>query len=173
MQKSKIKKNNTKLLYIAAISIVLFAVLVNHFVSRSSSKNLVGPQTPEEVTEEINHNILLTLQNMGERDRMEYYFGTFLEQVESEAYEQAYELLYEEFRNTYFPTQEQFEEYVTRVFGEMTEIEYHNIERNGDLYVLWISLADAIHGKPGEKQEMKIVIQEQDYNDFVMSFSVI
>ena len=54
----------------------------------------------------------------------------------------------------------------------MMDIEHENIERNGDVYVLWINIADALNGKPGEKKQMNVVIKENDYNDFVMSFSV-
>ena len=82
--------------------------------------------------------------------------------------------IYSKFKENYFPTLESFEEYVQKVFPQMAGIEYENIERNGDVYVLWIKIADILNGKPtDEKQQMNIVIQENDYNDFVLSFSII
>ena len=127
----------------------------------------------EEVEKYINNNLILSLQNMEERDRMEYYAGIFLEYVENGEYEKAYNLLYEDFKKNYFPTLESFEKYLPTVFSEMSDIEHENIERNGDIYVLWLSITDAINGKPGEEKKMNIVVQENDYNDFVISFSVI
>ena len=59
------------------------------------------------------------------------------------------------------------------MFSEMMDIKHENIERNGDVYVLWITINDAINGKPSDKKNMNIVIKENDYNDFVISFSVI
>ena len=110
---------------------------------------------------------------MEERDRMEYYFGKFLEKIENEEYEKAYGFLYQDFKNTYFPTLEDFTKYVQKTFSEMSDIEHENIERNGDVYVLWIRVGDVLNAKPNEKKPMNIVIKENDYNDFVMSFSVI
>lgn len=104
---------------------------------------------------------------------MEYYMGIFLGYIEGGEYEKAYNLLYEDFKQNYFPTLESFEQYLPTVFSEMSNIEHENIERNGNIYVLWLSITDAINGKPGEQKKMNIVIQENDYNNFAISFSVI
>ena len=177
MVKQNKKMKDYKLLYLGCILIILIVIAIsfsfNPEKKTDDSISASNITTEEQVEEFENENITAKLKKMEERERMEFYFGIFLEHVENDEYEKAYELLYEEFKTNYFPTLESFEEYIEKTFSEMTDIEHENIERNGDVYVLWISITDAINGKPGEEKKMNIVIKENDYNDFVMSFSVI
>ena len=46
--------------------------------------------------------IVNQLADMNERNRMEYYFATFINHIEAKEYEKAYNLLYDEFRQRYF-----------------------------------------------------------------------
>lgn len=178
MEKNKIQFSSTdKKLYIGVaiiLLIVIFASMINA-KSRTNQPTIgdIDEVTQEELENDKNQKLIAALQNMEERDRMEYYFGIFLDDIEDGEYEKAYDLLYSDFKNTYFPTLEDFEKYIPTVFTEMSDIAHENIERSGDVYILWITIADAINGKPNQKKEMNIVIQENDYNDFVLSFSVI
>ena len=172
MAKSR-KRSNDKKLYILIVLIILIIILAGDKRKKTEEREPPNPEDKEEVQEFINTNIVSALQNMEERDRMEYYVGIFLGYVENGKYEDAYQLLYEDFKKTYFPTLESFEKYIPTIFSEMTDIKHDNIERNGDVYVLWLSITDAIDGKPGESKKMNVVIKENDYNDFVISFSVI
>ncbi len=54
----------------------------------------------------------------------------------------------------------------------MISLEHTNIERNGDVYVLWVTLNDPLASKDSGV-EMNFVIQENALNDFVISFTVI
>lgn len=170
---SNLKKNNTKKLYLLIVLIILITIGVGLLNSQMTKNRQPSAKSEEEIEERTQQNHTLALQEMEERERMEYYVGIFLEYIENGKYEKAYNLLYEDFKKTYFPTLESFEKYIPTVFSDMNDIEHDNIERNGDVYILWIYITDAINGKPGERKEMNIVIQENDYNDFVVSFSVI
>lgn len=167
------KKDNQKKLYIATILIILLTILAGILLGKKKEPQAPDAEDKEAVEAYISNNITLSLQAMEERDRMEYYVGMFLSYIEGGEYEKAYNLLYEDFKQNYFPTLESFEQYLPTVFSEMSDIEHENIERNGDIYVLWLSITDAVNGKPGEAKKMNIVVQEKDYNDFVISFSVI
>lgn len=176
------EKNNdkiTKRLYIIGGIIFVIVIIFSLISSYINKSNEASPTSDESITidEEtgkvVNQNIVGTLQNMKERDRMEYYFGEFLHYIEDEEYEEAYDLLNEDFKKNYFPKLDDFKSYIPTVFSEMTNIKHENIERNGNVYVLWLKITDALNGKPGEEKEMNIVIKENDYNDFEMSFSVI
>lgn len=172
--KRKQKKNNILIF----ILIVCFLVLLAFIIKQAMKRTQVNQEENFEVTiEESQKNedekIINTLKKMKERDRMEYYFSVFLDYIESNEYEKAYELLYSEFKENYFPTLDSFSQYIQNTFSEMSDIEHENIERNGDVYVLWICITDTINGSPNDKKEMNVVIKENDYNDFVMSFSVI
>lgn len=177
MQKNKIQfTKKEKILYAIVLLLIIAILLATILNVGKNNPEKVGNQkdlTVEEAEEDANQKLIATLQNMDERDRMEYYFGIFLEDIETGKYEKAYRVLYEDFRKTYFPTLEDFEKYLPTVFSEMSNVTHENIERNGDVYVLWITITDAINGKPGQQKEMNIVIQENDYNDFALSFSVI
>lgn len=164
------KNKNKKIIYLVAalVFLILFAI-----IPKKNNKLEDAEPTPEEIKQIETDNITSKLEGMEERDRMEYYFSMFLEYVEADEYEKAYNLLYPEFKQKYFPNLEAFEEYIPTVFSEMTNIEHENIERNGDVYVLWLNITDALQGNPNEKKQMNIVIKENDYNDFVLSFSVI
>ena len=169
-----LKKNKDKKIYVLVVLIILITILIGNISSNHKKKHDSNLERTEEETEAYTQqNITLALQTMKERERMEYYFRIFLGYIEKGEYEKAYNLLYEDFKKTYFPNLEAFQNYIPTVFSEMTNIQHNNIERNGDLYVLWISVTDAIHGKKDQAKEMNIVIQEKDYNDFVLSFSVI
>ena len=54
----------------------------------------------------------------------------------------------------------------------MFSLEHTNFERNGDVYILWVTMSNPLGGKDSGV-EMNFVVQENDLNDFVMSFSVI
>lgn len=165
------KNKNKKIIYLIVVLVflILFAIIPK---KENKVQDDIEP-TPEQVQQIEQDNITTRLQGMEERDRMEYYFSMFLGYIEADEYEKAYQLLYPEFKEKYFPSLEKFEEYMSTVFSEMTNIEHENIERNGEVYVLWINITDALDAKPGEKKQMNIVIKENDYNDFVLSFSVI
>lgn len=173
------KKYNMNKIYVVGIVLFIVIVLISIISNQNKNKEDIDDnnqsilQKQKEVEKEKNENIVKKLENMEERDRMEYYFGTFLEYIESGNYENAYDMLYSEFKNNYFPTLNSFEEYANSIFSEMSTIEHENIERNGEVYVLWIKITDAINGKKGNSKEMNIVIKENDYNDVEISFSVI
>lgn len=168
-------KKTDKRFYIGVIIIILI-VIIAFVIDKKSTKNEPILESTQDISNgsvEKNANITKILQDMEERERMEYYVGMFVDYVESGKYEVAYNLLYEDFKNNYFPTIEDFKNYMPTLFSEMSNIEYENIERSGDLYVLWINITDAVNGKVGDKKQINVVIKENDYNDFVLSFSVI
>lgn len=170
------KKKDYKIIYLVGILLLIIILSISFNQNKKQENNFEAQQekTEEEIRDMEKENITAKVQDMKERDRMEFYFGMFLNYIEDAEYQKAYDLLYTEFKQNYFPTLEDFTEYVQKTFPKMSEITYNNIERNGDVYVLWITITDILNGKPGdEKQEINIVIQENDYNDFVMSFSVI
>lgn len=176
MVKKNKKKNEKKIMYIiigTILILILFAIIFMPKNNKNQSEEIEEELTEEQMEVMEQEADTALLQEMEERDRMEYYFGKFLEKIENEEYEKAYGFLYQDFKNTYFPTLEDFTKYVQKTFSEMSDIEHENIERNGDVYVLWIRVGDVLNAKPNEKKPMNIVIKENDYNDFVMSFSVI
>ena len=131
-------------------------------------------------------------KQMSEQDRMRRYAIEFIDNLDNEEFDVAYGKLSEDFKKTYFPTQNEFEQYVRERIGtgELT-INFRNIERlgnekTGNLYVLWVDVYDVLGNEyvqnleenmtEEEKEEdsgnMNIVILEKDFNNYELSFSV-
>ena len=81
-------------------------------------------------------------------------------------------MLYPEFRQTYFKSVEEFRGYAKKIYPSSVGFSYNDIERQGTIYVLVIKIIDPAK-KVGEEKDQRIVIQENDFNDFVLSFQVI
>ena len=167
--KKKVKRKQVIMICIVFILAIFNIILIyKHNIIKEDSLQI------EEETQKIrNEKIVNKLADMNERERMEYYIATFVNYIESKEYEKAYELLYDEFRQRYFPTLEDFTKYAEETFPTMMNIEHDNIERNGEVYVLWIYVSDILNGEKDDKKAMNVVIKENNLNDFVLSFSVI
>ena len=109
---------------------------------------------------------------MKERDRIEYYCGEYIKKIEEKDYESAYNLLYPEFKEKYFPILDKYKEYIEKTYPKDFALEYDDITRQGKLYVLRLKVLDVLGNKENEKIQ-RIVILENDYNNFVLSFQVI
>lgn len=180
-------KNSEKLRIIITMIIVLILICVNLIIiiekmdikDRYSNKyqeekintnNSINNNTASQESEEEKE--LNKLKSMNERGRMEYYFSKFISYIKEENYSKAYDLLYPEFRENYFKTLEDFTKYVKKLYPKSVAFSYNDIERQGYIYVLVIEVIDPTK-KVGEGKSQRIVIQENDFNDFVLSFQVI
>lgn len=112
------------------------------------------------------------LKEMTERDRMEYYFNEFISYIKEENYSAAYDLLYPEFKENYFKTLEEFRDYAKKLYPKSVAFSYNDIQRQGYIYVLIVDVIDPSK-KVSEAKSQRIVIKENNFNDFVLSFQVI
>lgn len=167
------KKDRTLPILIGVAVVVVIAGLV--ITKNSNREPDYSKMTEEEQITAINEKIdkieITELSDMTERERMERYVGKFLEAVRNEKYESAYGMLYSDFKERYFQTLEDFEDYAKTKFSSRVSVEYTNIERNGDIYVLWVNINNPLKSK-SETREINFVIQEKALDDFVLSFSV-
>ena len=170
----KIKDSNKHaIIIIVGILIVILLVLLDLRGEKSTDySNLTPEEISAEVEKEINEMEFNTVSSLNERDRIEYYVSKFVDAIESEDYEKAYEMLYDDFKSNYFPTLSSFEEYAESKFSKVLSLDHTNFERNGDYYILWITISDPLSGKSSSK-EMNFVVRENGLNDFDLSFSVI
>lgn len=168
---------------ILIIIIVLLLVLVNIVLYikydelNKSDKQENVVVTEKNVISENNTNsdndVITKLKSMSERERMEYYFSEFMDYIENGKYQEAYDLLYPEFKENYFKTLEDFKEYVDKTYPEFVSFSYNDIERQGSIYVLMITVINPELKKEDSKMSQRIVIKENNFNDFVLSFQVI
>ena len=111
------------------------------------------------------------LSNSTEATRMKTYIGQYISAIDSEDYETAYNMLYQEFRNTYFKTLEEFITYVENKYPDEIMVTYNNMEREGTIYIISISIQNPLDSN-FQTIEQNIVIQEKDLNNFTLSFNV-
>ena len=167
---------SSKIPMIIGIVIIAF-IIITVVVQTVNDKKKVdySKMTDEEIEavidEKINDMNQSDLSEMGERDRMEHYVSSFITSIENKEYEAAYLMLNEEFRKNYFPNISDFENYAKSKFPSMISLNHTNFERNGDLYIMWVTLANPLAGKSSDK-EINFVVKENGLNNFELSFSV-
>ena len=175
MAEYKSKKQNRMI--IGTLVILIVIILVIAFVILFVRQDTLSPNSNEatmitdDIEEARNQVELENLYNMSEQERITYYCAEFFKLVDRRNYEKAYALLYSEYKEGYFPTQASFTEYMKEYFPDDFSLSYINIERLGDIYVLWVDVKDTLNGSMGHNFSMNVVIQENDFNDYVLSFS--
>lgn len=126
----------------------------------------------EEVREQTEEERLLELKSMTEADRIYEYFSEYMRCVDIEDYETAYSYLYPEFKQNYFPDLATFEEYAKKEYPQFFGIQYEDIDRQGEYYVLTVYIYDAIADVIDMYVEQKFVVYENNFGEFVLSFQV-
>lgn len=177
----KKRKKIKILIFILTVTLIVLTIILVKLVSKNNTNNekQYNPNnvsfTPTVKTqEEKDDEELKMIQNMNERSRMQYYIGKYIGYIQEKEYKKAYDLLYNEYKDTYFPNIEVYIDYIQEKYPfELIAVEYNNIERLGDTYILWVNVVDAINGNPNseEKLEQNFVIRENGFNDFDLSFS--
>lgn len=160
------------------IIVVVAILIVIMFIISVAKKNVLPEEnlTKEqeiELVKEINEaKVIDKLVNMTERERIEYYFSEFIRNIDNGNYKSAYSVLNSKFKENYFKTEEEFTTYVKKHFPNEIAVEYNNIERNGNTYVLWVNISNALSVDITRVKEINVVIKENAVHDFEMSFSV-
>ncbi len=176
-------KNFLNIKNILIIIVVLLLIIINIVLYMKYDElnkfNIQGNVivTEENVTSknniQVNDDILTELKSMSERERMEFYFSEFMDYIENGKYQEAYNLLYPDFKDNYFKTLDDFKKYVNKTYPEFVSFSYNDIERQGNIYVLMITVINPDLNKSEAKKSQRIVIKENNFNDFVLSFQVI
>lgn len=181
-----IKKNrvlNIVLLIVTLICVSInIVLLLNKFLiprreseviykEKLNKKMQLNKTNSDKISSEQNQ--LELLKKGTERDRIEYYCGQFFKNIENKNYENAYKVLYPEFKQQYFPTIEDFKKYVQKTYPSVLAINYDDFDRQGDIYITTVLVDNALAKDKSKQFSQRIVVQESDYNKYVLSFQVI
>ncbi len=170
-------KNKLKILdYILIITLLITIMIVVIIVIKSLEKKSIqnnAINNEKNITSIKQDNSGNELKDMSERERMEFYFSEFMDYIENGKYQEAYNLLYPDFKDNYFKTLDDFKKYVNKTYPEFVSFSYNDIERQGNIYVLMITVINPDLSKSEAKKSQRIVIKENNFNDFVLSFQVI
>lgn len=127
--------------------------------------------TKEEIEENTNQLEIEDLKDKDERTRIQQYCGKFIRYIENKEYDKAYNLLYPDFKNNYFKTVEDFKKYAEEKFPQtLIAVEYNNIERQGQYYILFITIKTPLN--VDYSMDQKFILIENGFNDFKISFDV-
>lgn len=159
------------------IAICLFAFINNNLKKNVQQNALLNENTNMNYTTTSNdvdeQNRDTKVASLNERQRMQTYFGKYLTYIESQNYVEAYNLLYEGFKQNYFPTLEEFETYAKNNYPTNMVVEYINIERQGTIFILTVKIRNALSDNTQtDVPEQQIVVTENNVNDFKLSFEV-
>ena len=165
-------EENKKLKYIILLIVVLLLiainiiVFINNYIEESNvghienkvTSNIVNELTSNEVDNKNRENKIASLN---EKSRMQTYFGTYISYIEVKDYQSAYNLLYDGFKQTYFPTLQDFEQYAKTKYPNNMIINYTNITREGTIYVLTLEIRDVLNSnKQTEIESTQVVVME-------------
>jgi len=170
------------LIIIIILAIVNIRMFVNNNKKEDNETENEVTLTAEEIVELANWTNTVTtdeeneegmqrnISTMTERKRMQTYVGEFLNDIEDGDYEVAYACLNEKFRNTYFPSLDDFKKYCDETYSKSNSINYGDIDRQGEYYVLNTTIISNIGD--ANKTDQRFVVKENGNNDYEISFQI-
>lgn len=158
------KKNRILLLIIVLVLILIISILI---LNSQKSKQTATEDKNTSTTTYFEDSNIEKLSAMPEKERITFYFSKYIEHIENGNFEEAYNMLYSEFKNTYFKSLENFEEYIETKYPEIMAINYVSFQTEGPYYIISVKVEDIINEA---NFEQKFILREYDYNNFVLSF---
>lgn len=167
MKKDKKTQKLKKVIIFLIITVLMIGLLL--LVLLLGKQNTEEGKTEEQIQEEkMQEEQKKSLKSKGESQRMQEYLVTYLNYIETKQYEKAYNLLYPNFKELYYPDLEFYTQYVKNNYFSVMRIEFEDIQRQGEYYILSVTLLDIMDDLHSKKQ--KFVIYEKGLNDFTLSF---
>ena len=161
-----------KILIALIIILVITAIVIIILINNQNSENKNRNELDDNTLEQIEQNALIeNLADMTELNRVQTYFGEFLENLQLEKYEEAYNHLNENFKNKYFETLEKFTKYVNKKYPKNAYVKYTTYERQGERYILTVSIGEVLN-KDIEEFEQRVVIRENGVNQYTISLQL-
>lgn len=157
--------------FLSLLTIINIIVGISKFSKKDNTQNNVEEnmnienENKEVIEEQID------IYTMTEGDRIRNYLSTYMSYLEKDEYQKAYDLLYPEFKQNYFKTLEEFENYIEERYPMFITYNQDDIQRQGNYFILEITILSDSDDK--ENFSQRFVIYENGINDFVLSFEVI
>ena len=111
------------------------------------------------------------ISSMNESNRAQTYFGEFIDDLENKDYSNAYNMLNDEYKKSYFQTQRDFEQYIETSYPKGTlAVTYNDYDRKGDLFILDVTIY-SVTDTNANKLNQTVVIRENGLNNFKISIN--
>lgn len=164
------------ILVLVAINLIVF-LYFNQKTTTQTNDLKNNNATENNVQEDIYENQSIEsivnnkISSMEDDNRIKSYYGKFIRYIENKDYETAYNCLNDTFKATYFPTLEEFSEYIAKKYPKnKIVVEYNTVERKGEVFVLGVTIDDMTDTN-FQKFSESVVIREISANNFSLSFS--
>ena len=113
-----------------------------------------------------------TYKNATNEQKIQMNVDKFIQMINRQDYKTSYALIDDGFKNNYFKTNEEFEEFIKNKFFLYNSISFKSIEDKGNnTYVVNVEISDITEENP-ENKEMTIIIQLKDDMNFIIAFGM-
>jgi len=169
--------NKNRLILIAIISIIIIMLIIivtimsiNNKNNNSEAENNQNSISENAELSEEDKELIAKLKTVSESERIRIYLGRYFKYIENKDYDSAYNLLYPEFKEKYFPTVDDYKSYIEeQEFPDLLTIEYDDIHTRGEYYIVTVIISDFIPQSETLQKEKTFVIKENGYNDYYIS----
>lgn len=176
----KIKLKNVILGICVFILIIIAIIIVSSTKKENTSKisNTTVENQQSNETANITNQITQTesivdnkISKLSEAERARSYFGKFINAIEAQNYETAYNYLNDDFRKNYFKNLEEFTAYIQEKYPKKKAVvKYNSVNKKGEIFVLKVTINDNLDDNY-QPLDQTIVIREVGMNNFSLSFS--
>lgn len=108
-------------------------------------------------------------KNSSDINKVQMNVDKFLQMINRQDYKTSYNCISEGFKNNYFNTQDEFEQFIKQRFFLYSKIKYTNIVQEGSVYICDIEISDFTE-ESSDVRNMRIVIKLNEETNFEMSF---
>ena len=170
-------KKKTKIILIVAIAVLVILLLIIIGIRNNLNKEKVKVDAENNIIldtrteEQVNADLIKKLKNVSESERIRIYLGQYFKYIEAKDYESAYNVLYPQYKTNYFPKLEDFKKFIEeKKYPDLLAISYNDIYMQGKYYVVEVTITDFLGKDVSFKETEKLIVQENDYNDYYISF---
>ena len=157
------------LIIIAVILVIIINILSlkqNEFETKNTvneDDNIIYEEEQSKVRDEV-------VGAKTETSRIKAYIGQYFSCLEEKDYQKAYDMLFDNFKNNYFTSLEQFQQYAENKYPNNIVLNYTDVDREGYMYVITVDVIDGLNISNSFSQ--RIVVKENSLNDFNVSFQM-
>ena len=106
--------------------------------------------------------------NSTDQQKVALNIDKFIQAINAKDYKYAYNCLADSFKNNYFKTQEEFENYAKENFYSSNNVEYNEFDTQGDVYTYSVILTDK---ETSEQKNKTFIVKLEEGTEFVLSFN--
>lgn len=103
-----------------------------------------------------------------EQQKVALNIEKFMQAINDKSYYYAYNCLADSYKNNYFKTQEEFENYVKENFYSNNTVGYNQFSQEGEVYTYSVVLTNK---ETGEQMNKTFIVKLEEGTDFVLSFN--